>query len=783
MCRSTAKVRGVQASPEEPGNAFLGAVSDSDNDPWAVELTLQGTPVILHIDTGAEVTVITEQTWRSIGQPQLNPSDRTLRGPDSHIIPTLGKFVGTFNLRTRTHQVESEVYVAQGLSKSLLGRPTILDFDLIKRIASIDRTRELSPSDDFPSLFCGLGKLEGEYTIKLEDDARPFSLSTPRRVAIPLLKSVRQELERMEKLGVIAKVTQPTEWCSGMVVVPKANLRVRICVDLTKLNESVKRERHPLPAVDQTLAQLAEAKVFSKLDANSGFWQIPLAPESALLTTFITPFGRFHFRRLPFGISSAPEHFQRRMTEALSGLPGTVCLMDDILVHGTTREEHDDRLRQVLQRLSDIGLTLNSEKCTFAQPSVKYLIDGRGITADPDKVSAIAKFATPTNVSDIRRFLGMVNQLSKFSPNLSQMTQPIRELLVKENAWVWGEPQRDSFNRVKRELTASPVLALYDPNLETIVSADASSHGLGAVLLQRQNSGDLQPVAYISRAMTPTEKRYAQIEKEALAFAWACERLSDYLIGLRFHIQTDHKPLVPLFSSRNLDELPIRIQRFRMRMMRFLFTISHVPGKDLAIADTLSRAPASTPTAEDESLQHEVTSYVKFVVEHLPATEQRLEEIRECQRTDKVCQQIAEFCQAGWPEKSVLPSEVKPYHTVSAELTVQHGLLLRGSRIVIPPPLRKKLLDMIHSGHQGITKSRELAWWPGLSKQLEDLIHSCERCLKAQRQRPQPLNPTPLPSLPWQKVASDLFEWNQSPCRRLLLKIHRASVDQLQPKW
>ena len=202
---------------------------------------------------------------------------------------------------------------------------------------------------------------------------------------------------------------------------------------------------------------------------------------------------------------------------------------------------------------------------------------------------------------------------------------------------MWGEPQRDSFNRVKGELTASPVLALYDPNLETIVSADASSHGLGAVLLQRQNSGDLQPVAYISRAMTPTEKRYAQIEKEALAFTWACERLSDYLIGLRFHIQTDHKPLVPLFSSKNLDELPVRIERFRMRMMQFLFTISHVPGKDLAIADTLSRAPASTPTADDESLQHEVTSYVKFVVEHLPATEQRLEEIRECQRTDKVC--------------------------------------------------------------------------------------------------------------------------------------------------
>ena len=157
----------------------------------------------------------------------------------------------------------------------------------------------------------------------------------------------------MESMGVITRVNQPTEWCAGMVVVPKASGKVRICVDLTKLNESVRRERHPLPAVDQTLAQLAGAKHFSKLDANSGFWQIPLDPTSSLLTTFITPFGRYCFHRLPFGISSAPEHFQRRMSEALSGLTGVVCMMDDVLIHGPTREEHDERLEKVLQRLQD----------------------------------------------------------------------------------------------------------------------------------------------------------------------------------------------------------------------------------------------------------------------------------------------------------------------------------------------------------------------------------------------------------------------------------------------
>ena len=152
-----------------------------------------------------------------------------------------------------------------------------------------------------------------------------------------------------------------------------------------------------------------------------------------------------------------------------------------------------------------------------------HVIDQQGISPDPNKISAIVRFVTPGNVSDVHRFLGIVNQLSKFSPNLANITYPMRELLVKENAWLWGEPQQSSFERVKEILTANPVLALFDPNLETVLSADASSHGLGAVLLQRQTSGELQPVTYISRAMTPAEKRYTQIEKEVLAFTWACE--------------------------------------------------------------------------------------------------------------------------------------------------------------------------------------------------------------------------------------------------------------------
>ena len=367
------------------------------------------------------------------------------------------------------------------------------------------------------------------------------------------MKSVKAELDRMEKLGVIAKVTKPTDWCSGMVIVPKKGGQVRICVDLTRLNENVRRERHILPAVEQTLAQLVGAKVFSKLDANSGFWQISLAPQSHHLTTFITPFGRYCFRRLPFGITSVPEHFQRRMSEILADLDGVVCLMDDVLIYGETQQQHDGRLHKVLQKLQESGLTLNANKCQFSCNQLPFLgqvLTQEGVKADPDNVTALHKVPTPQNVGDIRRFLGMVNQMGKFTPNLAERTKPLRDLLQKESDWIWGPAQQSSFDDLKKLLTSNPVLALYDPSLETIVSADASSFGLGAVLLQKQPPGEWKPVAYVSRSLTPTEQRYAQIEKEALAFTWVCEQFSTYLIGLRFHIETDHKPLVPLFSTK-----------------------------------------------------------------------------------------------------------------------------------------------------------------------------------------------------------------------------------------
>ena len=244
--------------------------------------------------------------------------------------------------------------------------------------------------------------------------------------------------------------------------------------------------------------------------------------------------------------------------------------------------------------------------------------------------------------------MGMANYLAKFLPQLATITTPLKELQKERNKWIWAEPQETAFGRLKLILSSPDVLAQYSNTAETKVAADASPYGLGAVLNQQQTDGSWRPVTYISRGLTDTEKRYAQIEKEALAATWACERLASYLLGLHFTLQTDHKPLVPLLSTRGLDDLPPRILRFRLRLLRFSYTIVHVPGKQLITADALSRAPLEgPPTAGDLQLEKEVEVFVDCVLSSLPATDKRLEEIKKAQKEDKVCAKVTEHNSQG----------------------------------------------------------------------------------------------------------------------------------------
>ena len=758
------KVRHVRDSDSDDEHVFLGSINEVNSvnsDDWHTELLVDGKKVRFRIDTGADVTVVPDSYFKTT--EKLQKTDKKLYGPGGSKIEVLGVHKASMETKKQNSKTVQDLYVVRGLKKPLLGRPAIQALDLLQRINAVS-TSTVEPKKEYPELWQGLGRGENAYTVRLKDDAKPFSIATPRRLPLPMKQKVEDELKSLQDKDIIRPVTTPTDWCAPIVAVPKPSGKIRLCVDYTKLNESVRRENFPLPTTDELLAQLDGATVFTKLDCNQGFHQIPLSVESQELTTFITPFGRFCYQRLPFGISSGPEIFHREMTHILAGIQGVICDIDDILVGGRGQKEHDERLREVLKRLKQAGLTLN-EKCEFSTDQVKFLghiVSARGIAIDPSKVEAITKFPAPEGVPELRRLLGMVNHVAKFAPNLAEVSKPLRDLLKKDNEWIWGPDQEEAFKKLKTLLSSAPLLHHYHPGNPTMVSSDASSYGLGGVLMQKVDN-EWKPVFYASRAMTSTEQRYAQVEKEALAMTWSCEKFSDFLIGMRdFTIETDHKPLLALMKTKQLDELTPRIQRFRMRMMRFSYHIVFTAGKNLATADALSRAPTSKPGKEEERKEEETVAYVRSVVECLPASDQRLEEVRREQELDDTCRNVKGFVlRDHWPETA--KTEYSSFYIERHSFSVVQDILLFAGRLVIPSILRKEILDRLHQGHQGIVKTRALArstvWWPGLSKDVASVVQSCPECELYRREHPQPLIPTPTPRSEWTHVASDLFEW------------------------
>ncbi|XP_065182106.1 uncharacterized protein K02A2.6-like [Sycon ciliatum] len=560
--------------------------------------------------------------------------------------------------------------------------------------------------------------------IKLVDDATPYHCGVARRVPLPLQDKVTEELARMEEMGIIVRETGPSDWCSPMVPVRKPNGRVRICVDLKKLNGNVKHEHFPLPTVEDTLARLAGSTVFSTLDANSGFWQVPLTESASKLTTFITPVPRYSWTTF--------------WSTPLTKLNTT-----------TSWTQRARSLPTQASRLTPTNAT-----------SVKYLghiVSGSGVKPDPSKVSAIDDLKEPTNVPELRRALGLFTYVASFIPELATISAPLRQLLHTNTDWFWDSPQQDAFRRLKELVVTAPCLVHYDPERPLMVSAHASSYGIGGVLLQKHD-GDWRPVAYASRSLTKTEQGYAQIEKECLAAVWTCERLDQYLFGApRFIVQTDHKPLVPLINTRDLDKVPIRCQRMLLRFIRYKVHAIHVPGKDLVVADTLSRAPASASVYN--VLQDDIGMVLSTTAEDLTSPSV-LADLAKAPSEDPVLSSVMRYVIHGWP--ATVPDDIKPFHRERGQLSHMQGVLCHGFRLVVPSVLQPEILQKLHDGHQGVTKSKARArfssWWPGISADIEAYVAKCTTCIKQRHQSPEPLQTTPFPERPWQRIVSDLCD-------------------------
>ena len=777
---------------EEQLNAV--AATGGRNQAFAT-LLVNGQEERFQLDSGSTVNIMADKTVTSLfGENGLDDLEKTavtlVMYNQSEVKPLGRKRFRVVNPKNKK-KYSIEFLIVKGACKSILGLRASEHLQLLtinkQNILAMDchvAVSEAFTKEDclsqYKEVFSGEGTLEGELHLEIDKNVQPVQLPT-RRVPIALKEPLKKELDRLSNTGVIQRVDTPTDWISAIVVTTKKNGKVRVCIDPKPLNQALHRNHYPLPTMDDVLPLLSKARVFTVLDAKNGFWHIQLDEQSSLATTFGTPWGRYRWLRMPFGLSPAPEEFQRRIDLALEGLPGQKAIADDILVFGSgdTDEEalkdHDRNLRGVLTRCRQKGIKLNVDKMQFRKKEVTYMghiVSSEGLGADPNKLKAINDMPAPTDKQGVQRILGMVNYLQKFAPDLADLAKPLRDLVKKENEFVWEqEVHGKCLEKVKNVLTKAPVLKFFDSQKRTVLQCDASLGGLGACLLQ-----DGHPVAYASRALTATEINYAQIEKELLSIVFGVERFASYVYGRKVFIQTDHKPLESIMK-KSLLSAPKRLQRMLLRLQKFDLEVAYSKGADMHIADPLSRAYLPS-TSQDEEFQEDVwgvndirspteveTEYVNMA-EFVPIRETTLAELKVATESDPELELLTIVIKQGWPESlAAVPPTLRDYFNFREELSVQDGVVYKGERIVVPRGLRQCIIDKIHASHLGIQgclrRAREAFYWPGMSKQIPEFISRCSICNSYKpAQQKEPLVSHEIPTRPWQSISADLFELN-----------------------
>ena len=745
------------SSSSEEATVYVLSISGESDGYWVTPL-LDGSPVRMEIDTGSAVSLVSETVYKEkLLHIPLKPSSLTLRTYTGEPVPTQGVIHVTVQVNGQTAKLQ--LYVVKGNFPSLLGRSwlkkLILDWPAIRMLCRGDSSLSAILSKHTEVFKEELGSMKG-ITVKV--NIKPESTSKfckARPVPYAIKPKVEAELDSLVRSGVLEPVKQ-SDWATPIVPVMKKDESVRVCGDFkVTINPVLEAEQYPLPHIDDLFAGLAGGEKFSKIDLNQAYLQMHVDEKSRELLTIITHKGLYRYCRLPFGITSAPAIFQRAMDQILSGLSGVQCYLDDILVTGKTDEEHLTNLDATLQRLEDYGLRVRKSKCEFFQTSVEYLgyvIDSRGLHKAPSKVKAIVDAPAPQNVSQLRSYLGLLNYYGRFIPNLSSLLNPLHQLLCHNRPWKWTPQCERAFVQTKTALLGSNALTHFDPKLPLQLACDASPYGVGAVVSHIMANGEERPIAFASRTLSKAESRYAQIEREALGIVFGIRKFHQYLFGRKFILLTDHRPLTTIFGPHTgIPSLAAsRMQRWALLLSAHTYDIKYRKSELHANADGLSRLPL--PVDHGEPRQADIFYFRQ--VEEVPVTSAQ---VRRQTSKDPVLSRLLDAVLKGGGGDF---PELKPYMTRWNEMSVQAGCLLWGRRVIIPPVLRKRVLQQLHVGHCGIVRMKELArsyfWWPGLDGQIEETARTCPSC-QAVRCMPQPapLHPWEWPGGPWRRLHID----------------------------
>lgn len=760
----------------------INTINKNTLNEWQIQILCNKFKLICQIDTGADTNVISKQTLdkimsfskKKIPIFRFNNIIYTFSG---EIIPNLGSC--KLNCKFDNGIISNIYFVVVNYDcQTIIGWRTSEKLGIVKRIFKINKT---NPQGDFnisqrsvknlvekyQNTFEGLGCLPYKAHLDIDMNIKP-KVCPVRRIPYSLQNKLKGELDEMIRLKVIEKVNKPTPWVNSIVLVEKPNGKLRICLDPRNLNQAIKRPYYPYPTFDDLRSKVAGAQIFSKLDASSSYWTICLDSESSDLCTFNTPFGRYKFLRLPYGINSSGEIFHRTMNEFFSDLPGVIIFVDDILVYGSNQTEHNARLESVFKRATEVNLKFNKSKCQFGLSEICYvghIFNKNGISADKSKVEAIIKMPTPTNVKELQRFMGMINYLGSYIPNLAQETSILRDLLKKQNIWQWLDQHEKQFSRLKSLISQSPVLVHYDIKKPIRMSVDSSKDAIGAVILHGKN-----PIAYASKSLTKCQENYAQIEKELYAIVFGCKKFHQYIYGIPIQVETDHQPLVTLFK-KPLSDVPTRLQRMMIVLQAYHLIVSYTKGSEMYISDTLSRAPVkqSSPSNSElinfDEIDKNIEIHVNLVTSNLAISPEKLDKILLQTEQDLTLRKLKEYHKNGWPScKQHCDNLVLPYWNIRDEIHVINNLLFKNNSVIIPWSMRSEILNILHEGHQGIEKTKSLArstvYWPNINQEIENKIKQCESCnIFSSNKSKEKMLSHEIPTFPWQKLATDLFEY------------------------
>ncbi|CAH8556634.1 unnamed protein product [Dicrocoelium dendriticum] len=745
---------------------------------------INNVPISLQLDTASDITIISRSSWMRLGRPPLRHTNLTAQNASGEPLRLDGEF--TCEVKFKDLKLCGTIYLISSVDINLLGIDWIERLNLLSvplnHVCSetnvmvhhttvpphprqtIAEQLQVKYACVFQPELGHCNKMQAKLTL-LPDVTPVFRPRRPVPYASQVL--VEHELDRLQQIGVIEPINF-SPWAAPIVVIKKPNGSIRLCADFsTGLNDALQPHQYPLPLPDDLFAKLNGGKYFATLDLADAYLQLEVEPESRKLLTINTHRGLYQYNRLPFGVKTAPAIFQQVMDAMLTGITGAAAYLDDIIIMGTTQEELFQRLDDVMMRIKDYGFRLRAEKCKFFLRSVKFLgfvISERGRHPDPENIELIDRLPTPTDVTTLRSFLGMVSHYGQFLPAMHRLRQPLNHLLTKDVEWKWSRQCQQAFEKLKSLLKSDLLLTHYNPNLEIILTTDASSYGIGAVISHRFPDGSEKAVAHAARALTPSEKNYSQIEKEALAIVFAVQKFHKMIYGRRFTLVTDHKPLLAIFGSKK--GIPAytasRLQRWATLLLGYEFNMRYSSTDSIGQADALSRLIDTSRREPEDAVIASITTdtdishMIQDAVSTLPLTARM---VQAATSRDTLLQKVLTYTRQGWP-KQCPDKSLAQFFTRRDALSEVDACLFFADRLVIPEVLRQRVLRQLHKGHPGIARMKALArsyvFWPSMDSQIEDIGRSCSKCCSVSK---LPVRTTlqswPRPESPWSRIHVD----------------------------